>query len=340
MSMSRRIAVPLLAIAGLVLTAGIAVGQARHPFAIGGTESGAPGGAFGRWLMAEQASFTHAMTAALRDTRTNAAAFWSLLGLSFGYGVFHAAGPGHGKAVMASYMFANERALRRGLLLTAGAALMQAAVAIALVVVLRIVIGATAARMTDTAVAIEIASYGLVATLGAWLVWRKGLAFVSALGTPMRSSQLAFAGGGTSSAFTCEAIEPDHLHDAACGHFHAPDAATLGDGFSWREAGAAMAAAGARPCSGAVVVLVFALAQDLFAAGIAAALAMAAGTALTTGALAILAVHAKRLATRLAGSQSARGVILVRGLELLAALAVFTLGAALLFGSTAAIALA
>ena len=51
--------------------------------------------------------------------------------------------------------------------------------------------------------------------------------------------------------------------------------------------------------AGALIVLVFALAQGLFAAGIAATFAMAVGTALTTGAIAAIAVFAKNLALRL-----------------------------------------
>ena len=93
-----------------------------------------------------------------------------------------------------------------------------------------------------------------------------------------------------------------------------------------------MLAAGARPCAGAIIVLVFALAQGVFAAGVAAAFAMALGTALTTGAIAMLAVFAKALALRIAGGRGAAGALAVAGLELLAAAFVFVLGASLLLG--------
>ena len=337
---SRRMALA----AGLLLCAcGVAFAQSRNPFAIGATESGVPGGAFGLWLVSEQARFTQAMTAALRETRTQTAAFWSLAALSFGYGVFHAAGPGHGKAVMASYMVANERALSRGLILTFGAALLQAFVAIALVVVLRFIVGATAIRMANTAQAIEFASYGIVALLGAWLVWRKGRAFFATLAAQMRPAPaLAFASpvGGRQSAFVCEAVNEGHVHDASCAHCHAPDPATLGADFSWGPALGAMAAAGARPCSGAIVVLVFALAQGLFWVGVAASLFMALGTALTTGALAMIAVYAKKFAMRLVGAETGRGLLVARGAEFLAALFVLLIGVALLFGSAFAVAIA
>jgi ABC-type nickel/cobalt efflux system permease component RcnA len=92
-------------------------------------------------------------------------------------------------------------------------------------------------------------------------------------------------------------------------------------------------AAGIRPCGGALVVLVFALSQGLFAAGVAATFAMALGTALTTGAIAALAVFAKALALRAAGGRGASGALAVAGIELLAAAFVLVLGVSLLLGA-------
>ena len=103
--------------------------------------------------------------------------------------------------------------------------------------------------------------------------------------------------------------------------------------FSWRTAILTVFAAGARPCSGAILVLVFALAQGIFLAGVAATFAMSAGTAITTGALAAISVLAKGLAVRFLGEGSGRGVLAVRALELAAALLVFMLGASLLMAS-------
>ena len=91
-------------------------------------------------------------------------------------------------------------------------------------------------------------------------------------------------------------------------------------------------AAGIRPCAGALVVLVFALSQGLFAAGIAATFAMALGTALTTGLIATLAVFAKSLATRFAAKHGRYGTLAIPAIELLAAAFVLILGASLLAG--------
>ena len=94
-----------------------------------------------------------------------------------------------------------------------------------------------------------------------------------------------------------------------------------------------MIAAGVRPCSGAILVLVFALSQGLFAAGVAATFAMALGTAVTTGALAWIAVFAKSAAMRLAAGENSRLALVARGFEFAAALAVLAFGVALLIGS-------
>ncbi len=119
-----------------------------------------------------------------------------------------------------------------------------------------------------------------------------------------------------------------------CGHAHAPDPSTLGGAFTWRNALGTVVAAGIRPCSGAILILVFALAQGLFAAGVAATLAMALGTAVTTGALASLAVFAKTTAMRIAAGEDSRLTLIARSFEFAAALAVLTFGIALLlFGA-------
>lgn len=300
----------------------------RHPFAVGGQEAVGAAGGFAGLVLAWQNKFHTELQTAARALRTDNSAFFVLAAASFAYGAFHAAGPGHGKAVLASYMIANETALRRGLALAGLAALLQGLVAIAVVGVAAAIFNATAARMTDAAHAIEIASYAAIAALGARLVWTKG----RALATALRAS--APAGAGASSRFVCEAIDdPGHVHGPGCGHAHAPDPATLtGPSFRWGDAVATVVAAGLRPCSGAILVLVFTLSQGMFVAGVGAVLAMSAGTAITTGALAAMAVYAKSMALRWSGADMRRAAIVGRGAELFAAFLVLGLGLALLAG--------
>ncbi len=310
----------------LVLHGADALAQARNPFNVGVTEGGGASTGIAGWILARQVEFERLLSGAVRAVRTSASALWTLIGMSFAYGVFHAAGPGHGKAVVASYMIANERALKRGLVISFAAAVLQALVAIAIVGVLSLLLNATAQKMKDAASFVELASFAGIAALGAWLTLRKGREFVAALRVPAPPSP--------GSKFVCESIDADagHVHDENCGHFHMPNPATLGDNFSWRDAILTVATAGSRPCSGAILVLVFSLAQGILYAGVAATFAMALGTALTTGALASLAVLAKAIALRMTGETSRRGELVARGLEFAAACLVLFLGIALVLG--------
>ena len=138
------------------------------------------GGVIG-WVLAQQSEFYRAMSAAVRAAKNDGSAVWTLLGIAFAYGIFHAAGPGHGKAVISSYLVANEETARRGIALSFVSALLQALVAVVLVGVCAWLLNVTAQTMCGAEKAIEIASYGLIAAFGARLVWTKGGGFVRAL---------------------------------------------------------------------------------------------------------------------------------------------------------------
>jgi nickel/cobalt transporter (NicO) family protein len=320
----------------------------QRPFAVAGGEGGGGGeGGLTGWLMAQQSWLTHLMAAKVHALNGNPSAAWGLVGLGLAYGVVHAAGPGHGKAVLASYLLANEASLKRGAAMALMAALLQALIAIALVGAAGFLFQATASQMTHAADWIELASYCGVAAIGAWLVWRKGAALLAALTQHAErrralASTPAFAGVAwerpafTLSAAAYRAGPPGDMGQLAdeCGHMHMhmPDPAQLNGPFSWRAAAGTVIAAGARPCSGAILVLVFAMAQGLFAAGVAAAFAMAIGTAVATGALAWIAVFAKSTAMRLASGENSRLALVARGFEFAAALAVLAFGVALLVG--------
>ncbi len=330
---------PVLMLVLLVASSGAAAAlPAHHPFAVGAGE-GAVGhqNAVGAWLIARESAFYLALTGAVRTARAGMAGALGLAALSFAYGVFHAAGPGHGKAVITSYMVSNEVALRRGFAIALFAALFQGAVATALVGVAAFVFHATAPRMTAAAEVIELASYVAIVALGLMLCWRKG-ALLLAAAWPEPAPVLAFAAPSAMpptmrGAGRFAADDGLHAPDCGCGGAHMPAPGRLGGArFDWHAATLAIVTAGARPCSGAVLVLVFALSQGLFAVGVAACFAMAFGTALTTGALAAAAVYAKGFAMRVAGGGlgGRRALVAGRLVEALAALCVLVFGLALL----------
>ena len=131
------------------------------------------GGFFAR-IGAMQASFTRDISAALKGTRADGSAFWWLAGISFLYGVVHAAGPGHGKVVISSYLLANEQRLRRGVTIAFISAAVQALVAIGVVGIMAVLLNMTSMAITSTAGLFESASFALVAALGLYLLATKG----------------------------------------------------------------------------------------------------------------------------------------------------------------------
>src|ERR1700694_754694 len=133
------------------------------------------------WLMARQSEFYREISATIRAAKSDGSAVWTLLAISFAYGIFHAAGPGHGKAVISSYLVANRETARRGVVLSFASALMQSLVAVVIVAICAWLLNATAKTMCGAEKAVEIASYALIAAFGARLVWIKGGEFVRAL---------------------------------------------------------------------------------------------------------------------------------------------------------------
>ena len=175
--------VALLAVAGiaLALLAGALDGAlaAGGPFGAPRSQAPVPAGGVLRWIFAKQAEFYRQFSGLIRAARADGSAAWSLLGLSFLYGMFHAAGPGHGKAVISSYLVANEETWKRGVVLSFASALLQAAVAVAIVGIAAALLNATAATMRGAVNVIEIVSYSLIVLIGVRLLWVKGRAFVS-----------------------------------------------------------------------------------------------------------------------------------------------------------------
>lgn len=228
--------------------------------------------------------------------KEGAVAAWGLIGLSFLYGVFHAAGPGHGKVVISTYLLTQESELKRGLLLSLLASLCQGLVAIALVEATVQLLGLTMRQAQGTVPTLEAVSYALIALLGAGLVFSRGRRMLRSLAAAGPSHDHAHDGHH----------HHDHGHDhghhehGACGHSHGPSRDDLAKPLDLRGLAALILSIGIRPCSGAILVLVVALSMDLRFTGMAAVMAMSLGTAITVGALASLSVFAREAARRMA----------------------------------------
>ena len=319
--------------------------MAQNPF--GGPRAGAAaepqiGGIVG-WILAKQSEFYREISATIRAAKSDGSAVWTLLTISFAYGIFHAAGPGHGKAVISSYLVANQETARRGIVLSFASALMQSLVAVVIVGICAWLLNATAGTMCNAEKVIEIASYALIAAFGARLVWTKGGGFIGALQVERPLPAMAAAApphhhdhGHRHHHDHHHGDNHDHVHDEHCGHSNGPTPNELAGPGGWRRGFGAIFAVGLRPCSGAILVLVFALAQGLFWAGIAATFVMGLGTAITVAIIAVMAVSAKDLARRLSAGREGGGALVMRGVEFAAAGLVLLFGLGLLLGYVAA----
>ncbi len=285
------------------------------------------------WIKAKQRAFYGRMSASLSAMKRGSA--WSaaltLMALSFAYGILHAAGPGHGKAVVSAWLLANERQLRRGVMISFMAAFIQAVTAIVLVSVLLLSVSAAASTAKSMALALEAASYGLIALTGLWLIWQ--------------AIRPRFARAAAVAALAEVHVHHDHNHDlhhhdhdhgpdCGCGHAHMPSASDLDQPVGlWKALGIAFAV-GIRPCTGGILVLLFSSALGLYWAGVAATLVMALGTAITVSTIACLAVKSRDVALRYSGHNAVWLGRTAFGLKLLGGLFIASVGG-LLFWATA-----
>jgi ABC-type nickel/cobalt efflux system permease component RcnA len=222
----------------------------------------------------------------------------ALLLASFLYGLFHAAGPGHGKAVLGTYLATQPQRLARGIGLAVASAFAQGAVAVVLVVALVVVAGWLPRDAQGAAAWSERAGFAMLAALGCMLAWRGARAIARrddghAHGCALGHGHGHVDGHGHEHGH-------GHGHGHGCGHAHAPAPGALATPGLLAALGVVMSI-GLRPCTGAVLVLVLAFAFDLLWAGIAAVAAMSAGTALALGAMGAVVVVARQRALALAG---------------------------------------
>src|SRR5262245_18260841 len=176
--MTRRVAKAVIVVAAILLIAGMldVVLAQGGPFGVpkGGAPKGAPpapppDGLFA-WIIAKQNEFYRRFSGLIRAAKADGSAVWGLLGVSFLYGVFHAAGPGHGKAVISSNVVSNEGTWKRGVALSFASAMLQALVAVAVVGIAAPLLRASAPTMKSAVDVIEMLSYAFIIAIGVRLL--------------------------------------------------------------------------------------------------------------------------------------------------------------------------
>ncbi|MDE1188938.1 MAG: nickel/cobalt transporter [Pantoea sp.] len=219
---------------------------------------------------------------------------FTLMLFSLAYGVLHALGPGHGKVVISTFLATHPARLKTSMKLTLLAALLQGGVAIGLVTVMLVVLQTSSRELHLGSYWLEKGSYLLVMALGVWVGWRALRSLWAAL-KPAPRMQI-------------HAIRPHHQHDehCGCGHAHLPSPAQMEQAVSGKTQALVVFSMGLRPCSGAIMMLLFAKVINVYAWGVASAVAMAMGTAVTVSAMGLLVQRSRKLAEKL-GSASPAG---------------------------------
>ncbi len=269
-----------------------------------------------QWALEGQREAQTLLARALRALRAGeAGAVATLMGVCFAYGLFHAAGPGHGKLVIGGYGAARRVGALKLSLVALVSSLAQAGTAIGLVALGLWVLGISREAVTGLADDVfQPLSFALIALVGLWLAWRGARGLMA-----LRASDY-----GNEDSHD----HPHHGPDATCatcGHAHAPASDQVAQAGSLRDLAVLIGVVAIRPCTGALFVLILTAQMGAFAAGIAGALAMGIGTASVTVAVALLSVTLRegvlRSQINLAGLGVAQSVLALGGGLLIALLA-------------------
>jgi nickel/cobalt exporter len=245
----------------------------------------------------------------------------AIMTIAFLYGVFHAVGPGHGKLVVGSYFLTRRARILHGLAMSGSAALVQSLSAILLVSLLAAVLELGAKRILAEAAVLEVASYGIITLLGLWMAW----------GVVGRRACCAHAGeAGHAPGAGC-GHDHHHDHDHDHDHDHRSPAVPSPRGEMLRVLSAG-AAVGLRPCSGAILVLLFTLANDIYPVGIAATFAMGLGVAITVSVVSLGTLGLHRSLSALGERHAALADRLRQGAALAGAMVITVFGLLQLLG--------
>lgn len=288
------------------------------------------------WQLTEwQRTFNLALSDTLRHIQTHPQAGFSLVGISFLYGVFHAVGPGHGKVILTSYFSFEQTKLPQAMKVTLLSALVQGIVAIVIVTVLVALLTLSRQYVNLTVKRIEQVSFVVLMLFGMYWIYQAIRAY-SSVSKRFNVRKILPIPASSRPLVVCAAIpNRGHAADCCCGHKHLPSSHELSRATDWRAGVMLILSIGLRPCSGAILVLFLAYTLDLYIWGVVSALAMAFGTGLSLVLFALLVLFARQRALRvgqwyLSNKQShAFGI----GLKCLAGVVVLLFGILLFHGS-------
>lgn len=251
--------------------------------------------------------FTNSMEAIAQDGSSKAIIF--ALIISFGYGALHTLGPGHGKSVVISYFAGTGGSLRRGLTMGFQIAVFHVLSAIVLVFLLDLAVRQVTGSAPSDYRIIRLGSYALIIVIGAVMLWQA----ISTL-RQRRKNHGQFGHDHT------HAHSHDHSHDSHSG-CAACAAAANPKGGRWIAA-----SVGIVPCTGALLVMLFGLANDLVWPAIMMVIAISMGMALAMSAIGVVALYGRQVAEKRFAGRPGGGVGFEIGARIAGATCVFAIG--------------
>ena len=211
------------------------------------------------------------------ETGSSFAAFFLGLGVAFLYGMVHALGPGHGKFVIMSYFMGREVYVLRGLVMAIQMAVVHVIAAVVIVWVADILLKTSLGIGLADVPGIRAGSFLIIAAIGVYMLY-----------------QAVHGSGGHTHTHT-----HTHDHDHNHHHHHHGHSHDHAHGASHATEGGLVAlAVGMVPCPGAVLVMLYAIANDMIYPGFLLVAAMSAGIGLTIAILGVATILLRQFATR------------------------------------------
>jgi len=220
--------------------------------------------------------FTRAMTA-IRD-RNSSTAIWIGVLLSFIYGILHTLGPGHGKAVVISYFVGHGGSLGRGIRMGSQIAVFHVLSAVVVVLLTNFIIRQATGHVPSDFRLVKLISYSVITVIGVYMLWQA-----------LRIVMFKPAGHGHEHGLDSVGGDAGHHSSCACSSHSTQHAGPVG----WLAL-----AVGAVPCTGALLVLLLGLSNDLLGPAILMVVAMSLGMAISMSGIGILAILGRRYVDR------------------------------------------
>jgi nickel/cobalt exporter len=243
--------------------------------------------------------------ASQRDGTSRAAwstPLWTLIALSFGYGVLHALGPGHGKLAVSAYLVSHRARVAHAVALSTWSACVQTLSALALVGGAAWLTHEGLGGVLTRASSLDLLSYVALLGVGLWTLW--SIATRRDCCDDIRVSLVPRKRLGRLASVSRDG--DDNPNAAYLGASLSRTRGKAGwaqadtrDGAIWiaRQIFLTGLAVGIRPCVGAIFVLIAGLANGAFMTGVLSAFAIAAGVALTVLIIGVTSLGVNRLAS-------------------------------------------